>query len=74
MATGDKVIIDGKTYTVLWSSEEMTDAERYESHMWTADFMEQYGLSGAFQRQLAQQYKPSSPTPMKDERWTSLTP
>lgn len=60
MKVGDKMTVDGKLYTILWSSEDMTDEERYESHMRTADFMEQYGLSGAFQRMLARQYRSSA--------------
>jgi hypothetical protein len=52
--------IEGMEWTVQWSSDEMTDAERYESHMRTADFMEQYGLSGAFQRMMAEKYRTPS--------------
>jgi single-stranded DNA-binding protein len=57
MEKGDKVFIDGKPYTCTWSSDEMTDEERYQSHMKAAEFMEQYGLSGDFQRALAQKYR-----------------
>lgn len=59
MKVGDKVTISGQHYTCTWSSDDMTDEERYRSHMRTADFMEQYGLSGAFQREMAKQYRPS---------------
>jgi hypothetical protein len=61
MAKGDKVFIDGKEFTVTWSSDEMTDEERYQSHMRTAEIMEQHGLSGAMQRHLAEQYRQSEP-------------
>jgi hypothetical protein len=59
MKKGQTVFMDEQKFTVVWSSEEMTDEERYRSHMRTADFMEQYGLSGAMQRALAERYRPT---------------
>lgn len=61
MAKGDKFTIEGddRAWEVVWSSDEMTDEQRYESHMRTADYMERYGLSGDFQRAMAEKYRPS---------------
>jgi hypothetical protein len=57
---GDTLSFNGEPFQVIWSSNDMTDAERYESHMRTADFMEAWGISGAFQRMLAARYSAKS--------------
>lgn len=57
MKVGDKVSIDGQMWTCTWTSADMTDEERYQSHLRTAEFMESYGLSGAFQRMMAERYR-----------------
>lgn len=57
MGVGDRVYYNGVRYVVDWSSEDMTDGERCVAHMRTADFLEKYGLSGAFQREMARKYR-----------------
>lgn len=57
MQKGETVYIDGQPHTVGWSSDEMTDEERYDAHLRTAELIEQYGLSGAFQRAMAERYR-----------------
>lgn len=71
MKKGDKVSLDGKQGTVGWTSDEMTDDERQEAHLRTADFLEQYGLSGAFQRLMAQRYRPKGVT--MPNQWIPIT-
>jgi hypothetical protein len=63
MKKGDTLYYNGKPCTIVWSSDEMTDAERYESHMQTAEFLESYGVSGAFQRAMAERYRDSGSGP-----------
>jgi hypothetical protein len=57
MKKGDKATLDGQELTIVWTSDEMTDEERYQSHLRAAEFMEGYGISGAFQRHMAEQYR-----------------